>query len=213
MDPLATTADIEARLGRPLLPEEEPRVQALLNDASALVRAWTRQEFTLETGDVVTLRPVGTIVRLPQRPVQNVTGVVAVGGSAVIPDIVLPPGAWTWDKLDKVNVWPPFTKWLLSLPETWSHGWPSVNTYRITYDHGYPEVPPDVVATVCAMVLRTLLSPSMTPGMVAERIGAYNYQLQQGVGSAGASVVMTQADRDALARYRRRAGTTETTTT
>jgi hypothetical protein len=58
------------------------------------------------------------------------------------------------------------------------------------------------------MVLRTLLSPSMTPGMVAERIGAYNYQLQQGGGAAGASVVMTEADEKAVRRYGpRRAGT------
>lgn len=212
MDPLATTADLEARLGRPLLPEEEARVQALLADASALVRAWTRQQFTLETGDVAILRPIGTIVRLPQRPVQAVSGVVAIGGSPAIPDITLPPGAWTWDGLDKVNVWPPFTRWLLSLPETWTQGWPSVNTYQVTYDHGYAQVPPDVVAVVCGMVLRTLLAPSMSAGMVSERIGQYTYQLQQGVGSSGAMVTMTQPDRDALARYRRTAGTSQAST-
>lgn len=53
------------------------------------------------------------------------------------------------------------------------------------------------------MVLRSLLSPSMTPGMVAERIGNYNYQLQQGGGSAGAVVTMEAADRIALKDYRR----------
>lgn len=210
MDPLATVEDLEARLGRPLLPEEVARVQALLVDASALVRAWTRQEFTRTIGDEVVLRPVGTVVRLPQRPVLAVSGVVAIGGSEAIPDIALPAGSWTWDGLDTVDVWPPSTDWLLSLPETWADGWPGPDTYRVTYDHGYAEVPPDVVAVVCAMVLRTLLAPSLSAGMVSERIGQYTYQLQQGAGSSGATVTMTQPDRDALARYRRAAMTIQT---
>lgn len=210
MDPLATVEDLEARLGRPLTPEEAARVAALLDDASALVRAYTGQDFTLTVGDVITLRPVGTVVRLPQRPVQQVTQVVAVGGSTAIPDIVLPAGAWTFDGIDKVDIWPPDSSWFLSLPESWTDGWGAVDTYRLTYDHGYATGPADVVAIVCAIVLRTLLSPSMTPGMVSERIGAYNYQLQQGSGSAGASVQLTQGDRDALKRYRRTATTIQT---
>lgn len=210
MDPLATVEDLEARLGRELTDEERARAAALLADASALIRGFTGQDFTLVAGDVVTLRPVGTVVRLPQRPVQAVTRVVAVGGSDAVPDITLPPGSWTWDGLDKVDVWPPDTSWLLSLPEAWADGWGAVDTYRITYDHGYAEVPPDVVAVVCAMVLRTLLAPSPVAGMVSERIGQYNYQLQQSTGSVGASVLMTQADRDALRRYRRAATTIQT---
>lgn len=210
LPPLATADDLAARLGRELTPEEQARADALLADASALIRAYTGQDFTLVVGDTIVLRPVGTVVRLPQRPVQQVTSVAAVSGTSTIPDVVLPVGSWTWDRIDKVDIWPPDTSWLLSLPETWIDGWGDVNTYRIVYDHGYTEVPPDVVAVMCAMVLRTLLSPSMTPGMVSERIGAYNYQLQQGAGSAGASVSMTQPDRDALKRYRRTATTIQT---
>lgn len=209
MDPLATVEDLEARLGRDLTAEEAARADALLADASALIRGWTGQDFTLVEGDVITLRPVGTVVRLPQRPVQAVTAVVATGGSEAIPDVPLPAGAWTWDGIDKVDIWPPDTSWLLSLPETWADG-ALVDTYRITYAHGWDEVPADVVAVVCAMVLRTLLAPSPIAGMVSERIGQYNYQLQQSTGSVGATVMMTQADRDALARYRRTATTIQT---
>lgn len=210
MDPLATVTDLEARLGRDLTAEEAARADALLADASALIRAYTRQDFTQVLGDVIVLRPVGTVVRLPQRPVQQVTQVVAVGGSDTLPDVALPAGSWTWDGIDRVDIWPPSTDWILNLPEARADGWPSVNTYRITYDHGYATVPADVVATVCAMVLRTLLSPSMAAGMVSERIGAYNYQLQQGSGSSGAAVTLTTADRDALKRYRRTATTIQT---
>src|SRR5690606_36466189 len=122
MAPLATVEDLEARLGRELTSEEAARANALLADASALIRGWTRQDFTLTLGDVITLRPVGTVVRLPQRPVQAVTAVVAVGGSEAIPDVPLPVGSWTWDGIDKVDIWPPDTSWLLSLPESWADG-------------------------------------------------------------------------------------------
>lgn len=209
MDPLATVEDLEARLGRDLTEEEAARAGALLADASALVRGWTRQDFSLVVGDEVVLRPVGTVVRLPQRPVQAVASVVATGGSEVIPDVPLPAGAWTWDGIDKVDIWPPDTSWLPSLPEAWADG-ALVDTYRITYDHGDAEVPADVVAVVCAMVLRTLLAPSPVAGMVSERIGLYNYQLQQSTGSVGATVMMTADDRKALVRYRRTATTIQT---
>lgn len=200
---LATTADLTARIGRDLTDDEAARAPALLMDASSRVRDFTRQDFTAVTGDVVTLRPVGSLLRLPQRPVTAVTAVVAVqpdGASAVA------LSGWSWDGLDLVDL-----TWATAAgdgpwPAWWHQATP--DTYRITYDHGYDPVPNTVVATVCAMVLRTLLSPSLTAGMVAERIGAYNYQLQQGGGAPGATVVMTSEDEKAVARYGpRRAGT------
>ncbi|SFD14373.1 hypothetical protein [Streptomyces aidingensis] len=210
MPALATQADLEARLGRPLTAEEQARAGALLAGASARVRAYTRQEFDLVHGDVVVLRPVGTVVRLPQRPVLAVSSVVALGGAETIPDITLPGGAWTWDGADKVDIWPPDQGWLLSLPESWSSGWGGVDSYRVTYDHGYATIPEQVVEAVCAMVLRSLLSPSLAPGMVSERIGNYSYQMQQGGGAAGATVSMTEDDRDLLRDFRVRATTIQT---
>ena len=201
MADLATTEDLEARLGRELTPDEAARAPALLADASALMRAFTGQDFAPVAGDVIILRPVGSMLRLPQRPVTAVTSVAAVGpdGSTI--------GAlsgWTWDGRDKIDL--TWAERAGSWPVNWRE--PLPDTYQVNYDHGETPIPPIVVATVCAMVLRTLLSPSMTAGMVAERIGAYNYQLQQGAGAAGASVVMTDADEKAVRRYGpRRAGT------
>lgn len=201
MADLATVADLEARLGRELTEEEAARAAAMLADASALVRDFTRQELTAVTGDAIVLRPVGVLLRLPQRPVTAVASVSAVGsdGSTV--------GAltgWSWDGRDKISL-------SCAGPSgSWPPGWrgPGPDTYQVLYDHGFDPVPPGVVAVVCAMVLRTLLSPSLTAGMVAERIGSYNYQLQQGGGAPGATVVMTAADEKALARYGpRRSGT------
>ncbi|MFE6379226.1 hypothetical protein [Streptomyces roseolus] len=194
MPDLADVADLEARLGRPLTPDEQARAAALLADASALVRDFTRQDFTRVVGDTLVLRPVGVLLRLPQRPVTAVTSVAAVGPAGATIGAL---SGWVWDGRDKIDLscvspagsWP--LNWTGSLPDT----------YQVVYDHGTDPVPPGVVAAVCAIVLRTLLSPSMVAGMVAERIGAYNYQVQQSAGAAGASVAMTPADEKALARY------------
>src|SRR5690606_11501620 len=75
--------------------------------------------------------------------------------------------------------------------------------------HGHASPPPEVVAVVCGMALRVLLSPSLVGGLVSERIGQYNYQMQQGTGTTGAVVRLTDADRAALARYRRTATTVQ----
>ncbi|MFD7516084.1 hypothetical protein ACFV85_14955 [Streptomyces niveus] len=197
---LATEQDLADRLGRDLTEEEQARAPALLADASALVRDFTRQDLTAVADDPIILRPVGMMLRLPQRPVTAVTFVAAVGADGTTTGALT---GWSWDGRDKVDL-------SCATPAgSWPLGWrgPGPDTYRVIYSHGYTPVPPGVLAVVCAMVLRTLLSPSMTAGMVAERIGAYNYQLQQGGGAPGATVVMTAADEKAIARWGpRRAG-------
>lgn len=203
MADLATEADLEARLGRSLTPDEAARAPALLADASALMREHTRQDFEPVTDDVIVLRAVGSMLRLPQRPVTAVTTVEAVAPDGVA---TAQMSGWSWDGRDKVDI-----TYATYNADFASDAWRDrrqPDTYQVTYDHGETPFPAAVVATVCAMVLRTLLSPSMTPGMVAERIGAYNYQLQQGQGAVGATVVMTAADEKAVARYGpRRSGT------
>lgn len=208
MDPLASSADLVARLGRSLTTEETARAPALLKDASAKIRAYTKQDFTLVEGDVIVLRPVGSHIRLPQRPVLAVTQVVAVGGAG-LPDIVLPTACWQWDQVDLVELWPLDPDVWLSLPSIdWAqYGQWGPDTYRVVYDHGYETIPDDVVAVCCTMVLRTLTAPTTTEGLVSERIGQYSYQYgqQEGAQSPGVTVRMTDADRDELAHYRRKA--------
>lgn len=205
-DPLVTLAELEDRLGRDLSPEEARRAEALLADASALIRAYTGQSFDLVRGDVVQLTALGRVLELPQRPVLAVTSVTAVGCDG-LPDF--PLAGWCWDGDTTIdmcaidpNVW-------VSLPAWW---WDSGCgcSYKVTYDHGYAVTPPDIVAIVCGMVNRVLVAPSMVEGMLSERVGPFGYTLQQGSsGTPGPSVRLTQADRDALASagYRRTAGT------
>lgn len=204
MAALATDSDLEARIGRALTTSESARSAALLADASAQIRGYTRQTFTPVEDDVIVLRPVGATLRLPQRPVTAVSAVVAIGGG-VGTDTTLSAGDWTWDRIDKVELpgcgWRP-TSWLSAEPP---------DTYRVTYDHGDVEVPGFIVAMCCRMVLAVLLAPTMTEGLVQERIGQYQYGYGQfpGGGSPGATVRMTDADRTELrqAGYRRSSGT------
>jgi hypothetical protein len=200
---LANVADLEARLGRSLTVDEAARAPALLKDASAKVRNYTGQTFTQVAGDVIILRPVGVLLRLPQRPVTAVTAVAAVAPDGVA---TAPMSGWSWDGRDKVDL--TYATWSADDSSPAWRDRAAPDTYQVTYDHGDATAPDIVVATVCAMVMRTLLSPSMTPGLAGERVGAYSYQMQQGASSVGASVVMTEEDKDDLRRYGpRRAGT------
>lgn len=189
MTALATVADLEVRT--PLPAGSEARAGALLADASALVRGHTRQWLSFVADDVRVIRAIGRVIKLPERPVESVTEVAAIDAGGDVP-----VSGWMWDGIDKV---------FLPL----QHG-SAGGTWRVTYSHGYQPLPDDVVAVVCGMVGRVLTSPSMAEGVTSETIGQYSYQMQQSVGSSGVAVRMLPSDRDALARYRRTAGTIRT---
>jgi hypothetical protein len=192
---LATADDLASRLGRDLTPAEEARGTVLLGDASARIRRWTRQDFTLVTDDEQVLRGPGGEIRLLQRPVLNVTKVVALGGNG-LPDVTL--ADWLWDGIDLIRIGT--GNMVINLPEVWwdDDGYPG--TYRVTNSHGYTDTPDDVVAVACQMVLRTLTNPSMAGGVTGETIGPYSYRLDAPGG--GLSVTMTKQDRDDLVAYR-----------
>lgn len=201
---LATIVDLEARLGRTITdPTELAQANAFLADASALISAYTRQTFTLVEDDQVLLRPVGTFLRLPQRPVRAVTAVVAVGCDGLADT---PLAGWCWDGADLVDTTGIDSNVFVSLPAWWDD-WDGPDSYRVTYDHGYDTVPPAVVAVACALVLRVLTSPSPVEGLSYERIGQYGYGFAAagggGAGSAGLAVRLTDADREALRPWRR----------
>src|SRR5688500_2155419 len=83
---LATVEDVECRSGRTLTDAERDRLDCLLADASAAVRAYTGQQFTLATTPA-RLKVKGGKVRLPQSPVSAVTDVDSVTATAL---------AFTW---------------------------------------------------------------------------------------------------------------------
>lgn len=203
MDPLASLTDLSDRLGRPLTAAEEARATALLADASAKVRSYTKQAFTRSDDEAVVLRAQQGELRLPQRPVLGVASVVAIGAGGA-PD--LPVVGWQWDGLDIVRT--ATDSPAINMPERWydedTEEYPG--TYRVVYSHGDAEVPADVVAVVARMVLRTLTAPTLAGGVTGETIGPYSYRTDgSGVGTA---VLMTDDDRRELADagYRPKAG-------
>ena len=200
MAALAVQGDIEARLGRSLTTAEEPRVEALLNDASALVRSYTRQAFVESTDDVVVLRVAGGQLTLPQRPVTAVTKVEVIGGSEALPDFTL--ADWLWDGIDTVRIGDGAC--VINLPEVWwdDDGYPG--TFRVTYSHGYASVPEDIVAVVCAMVLRAYNNPQ---NLRSETVGSYSVTYAVPATGESLGINLTRYERQALDKYRRKATT------
>jgi len=203
VDPLASLTDLSDRLGRPLTAPEEMRAQALLLDASAKVRSYTKQNFTRTDNETVVVRAQQGEIRLPQRPVLDVTSVVAIGAGGA-PD--LPVVGWQWDGLDIIRTC--MDSPVINLPELWYEddveAYPG--TYRVTYSHGEAQVPDVIVGIVARIVLRTLTAPTMAGGVTGETIGPYSYRTDgSGIGTA---VVMTDEDRRELADagYRPKAG-------
>ncbi|MFJ4785153.1 hypothetical protein [Streptomyces sp. NPDC088794] len=195
--------NLSDRLGRPLTSGEETRGQALLADASAKVRSYTKQSFTRTDNESVVVRAQQGEIRLPQRPVLSVASVVAIGAGGA-PD--LPVVGWFWDGLDIIRVSADSPS--INLPERWYDedvdAYPG--TYRVVYSHGAVQVPDDIIGIVARMALRTLTAPTMAGGVTGETIGPYAYRTDgSGIGTA---VVMTDDDRRELADagYRPKAG-------
>lgn len=196
LDLLATVDDLENRFGT--LTESQALVAPfLLADASALIRAECRpRKFSsVIADDSVVLRPRGTLIHLPDPPVQTVTSVAALAADGG-PDLTLT--SFVFDGIDIIDLANGGFLDSLGVPiyDLGRH----TNTYRVVYTHG--QLPPDViVAKVCQMVNRTLGAATKLEGVTQETIGQFTRQWQQGQGSPGPSVVLTERDRRDLARW------------
>lgn len=223
---LAAQADVEATLGRPLVDNEPIYAASLLDKASAKVRAYTNRDFTRTLGDSITLNGNwGTRLILPQLPVTNVVS-VSVRGSALAPysfawdrlghvDLVSASATWT----DFDNIFgPPAT--LAGGASTLLVGaapalsgpagsiYPDIQSgpswsgpaakITIVYDHGFAEIPGDVVDEVAGMVAAQLAVPV---GILKEVIGGYQVGY---IRSPGAAMTLTDEGKKALNKYRRR---------
>lgn len=187
LDPLAQQSDVETNLGRPLTADETTRVPALLSRASQLIRSYTGLSFTLVSNDVVVLRMAYGRVRLPQRPVTDVTSVKLVGYDGkqryAIPFI--------WDGLDVVTLTGDLQ--VINLPEILHDVY--ATTAEITYSHGYSTVPDDVRDLTAEVVARVYQSPG-SPGVQYQTAGPFSVRLAAGYGSG--QVMLTADDKQLL---------------
>lgn len=140
LGPFATAADLRAQMTRDLTDDELPHVDRLLAGASHLIRMTAGyQQITRVNDDAVTLRGSGTpILRLPQRPVRDVTAVAGLASTL-----------WSWDGGEQ-------------LLRCDGYAWEGPVT--VTYSHGFDieDVAYQVAALVaCDAVKRLLLNPEL----------------------------------------------------
>jgi hypothetical protein len=184
VDPLASVADLQARMARDLTPREASvRAPALLRDASSRVRSYTGQTISREVSTDVLVPVTFGRLELPQGPVVTVSSVADTEGN------------------DLAVLWPMSTDLRLV-------GLTGLVTYqyvKVTYTHGWDPVPDDLVAVVCQIAGRALGVPMEQSGITQESIDAYSY----GVGSAAASggLGLLDGERQVLDGYRPLIGT------
>jgi hypothetical protein len=182
---LASTDDLAARLGVSFSGPQLTRATALLADASAAVRNYTRQDFTVAT-DTAYLEPTyEQWLFLPQRPVTAVSAVV-IGGAT------LAASWWTLqsDALFRSDGWAGY------FPGQ-STPWRQPGTIAVTYTHGYATIPDDIVSIVCKLAQAKWSNPQ---GFKTAAAGAVSISLD-GSATAGS---FDDGDRAILDVYRRR---------
>jgi hypothetical protein len=191
---LATVADLAAMLGRTFTPTQEAQAQALIEQASAVVRAYLRQDITRATSTVeLPMRradPVpsryGGVISLPQRPVEDVTA-VSINGTAT--------SDWWLDGSEiLVRSW------------TWAHPPAAHQAPRVTvtYTHGYEEVPGDITAIVLQAANRAIVNPAQVR---SETVGGESVTYLMPNGGEALGVLLSGLEKKALTRYRRTSGT------
>lgn len=197
--PLVTQADLEDALQRSLDPAQAAMA---IRRASARVRKYCRQQFTLVENETVTLPGNGRLLRLPQRPVvvddTHPLSVVELFGIADEEYTALEGRDFTriGTELTRGEAWWAPTRLM---------GWPFMRPQgiwaqrvRVTYSHGYAEVPDDVVDVVLDLAQMSMTNPQ---GLRSESIDDYSRTFAaETIGGAQ----LTAEHKEALREYRGR---------
>jgi len=195
--PLATQADLEAALQRTLDPAQAAMA---IRRASARVRKHCRQQFTLVENETVTLPGGSRILRLPQRPVvvdgMHPLTIVELFGISNEEYTALEGRDFTrlGTELTRGEQWWAPTRLM---------GWPWLRPQgiwaqrvRVTYSHGYTEVPDDVVDIVLDLAQMNMTNPQ---GLRSESIDDYQRVFaSETIGGA----LLTAEHKEALRQYR-----------
>lgn len=192
MDPLADLAYLLLEIGRALDGPETLRAQQQLERASDVVRSYTGQQFTRVEDDVAVLSVDRGQVVLPQWPNEKPTLIEYGDGSGVVG-----AGSWWWGGVGVVDLSPP--SWVANGPS-----WPSrrVESVRVTYTHGYAQIPGDVQGIVAGMVARVVAVPGLMPGLKDGAVDDFRFSL--GGNLTTGSIALTPGEMQQLDAYRRR---------
>lgn len=182
---LATPDDVVARLGRNLNQIEAARVDAMLQDGSAIIRRYARNSFSFAIGDVISVvADTGNIV-LPGRPIISVDGVMWKPGLSYIQNM---PITWyVFDGVDTITIPGPRHSGVINLPYMWYQtSWYS-ESFEVTYTHGEQIVPSEVNGLLASAIVSELSTPTQSATIQSESIGAYSYSMRRSYGRGGAS--------------------------
>jgi hypothetical protein len=206
---LATPDDIVARLGRNLNQVEAARVDAMLQDGSAIIRRYAREDFVYVTGDVININADAGVIVIPNVPVVSVDQLVAKSGAPFIPDL---PVTWfLFDGINLITVPEPYLAGVVNLPEYWYETMWSVQPFILTYTHGYVDVPPEVEGLLCNAIISELSTPTMSATVQSESIGPYSYSMRRRAIGGGLYATLTDFGMTSLlADYRQSTGTIAT---
>jgi hypothetical protein len=171
--------------------DEDPTALSVvraLEDASALFRSLASQTISLVENDAVELEGNrSTRLWLPERPVLAVTSV------SIETDFSTTSQGVTAYRITR--------RGLLKLRSgPWWGGLDS--TIRVTYSHGYAEIPDDVVAVVCSMAARQLANPT---GATSQTLGPRSIAYAS-VGGDGSTIGLTAEEQRIVRKYRPRFG-------
>lgn len=203
---LVTDDDIVARLGRALNPVESARTDAMIQDGSAIIRRFCREDFVWYDADVIKIVGDGNLIKVPWKPIASIDEVLALSGSPGIPDIAV-----TWfhfDDVDEITVMNPRASGIINLPEEWYEEtfWYG-GSFQITGAHGYQQTPDDVVAVLCTAITSELSTPTQSATLASESIGAYSYAMRRTSGAGLAAALLDAGMKTVLADYRQMTGT------
>lgn len=202
MAALATLSDVQARVARTITTGEHARVNALIADASAAVRLFTRQQIDQNaTTARLAVRNINrqAVVILPERPAVSIATVEDIHGNTV---------SYEWDGKQVLEIEgrteSTFTDTTLST---------RLDYVDVTYTHGYGDDndPRGVLATVAGVVAgvvaRAFGTPAEETGKTAESIGTYSYSIGAGAAQGGFGLLRSEKETLSHALGRRRAGT------
>jgi hypothetical protein len=199
LPPLATAADLEAAGAT----GSDAQLELALRRASARVRRYTRQDITFVIGDTIDLPGGERVLRLPQYPLVVDSGhpltVVEVADFSGIEWTALEDRDYSrlGNELTRGYPWQAPTR-LMGWPYSRAQGvWaPKV---RVTYSHGFSEVPDDIVDVVLDLATMNLANPENL-----RQVSIDDYQrtfASETIGSAS----LTRNHKEALRPFRRSA--------
>lgn len=199
---LATIPDLEAYAQRGAL--DADAAELALRLASAAIRRYTRQAITFMENETVLLMGGERVLKLPQRP-------LVVDGAHPLAVVEIPDGSGielpAVEERDFIRQGAELHRGNPLYVTTRTMGWPFnrplgiwADRVRVTYSHGFEELPDDIVGVCVDLAAATLANPSR---LRSEQVGGISITHTVETFGTGA---LTSDHRRILRSYRRTTG-------